>query len=287
MATYLKPDREYFVQVGGEVLTVKEKIIPDSARASKYVASYVKKGDPIKPMKKLGDGTGVMRGVVIHNTGEILTSPETDPAEQYTRATWPNCNMGGAVVHFYVWKDQIWQNLALTEQGWHAGDGSGRRADRLGKGKVGGNADCVGIECIGGSGQSIRTTALLAAWLLKEAGLSVEEGLYTHRYFKPTKNCPEYILPYWKDFEARVKGFMQDTSAPVPDDQPRAPEDVYPPCPYAGRSIVDGLKSVGEASDFAFRKRLALANGIDNYKGLASQNTAMLRLLKAGELKKP
>ncbi len=286
MANYLTPDKITKITIAGNQLEIKEKIIPDSARAQKYVASWCRKGEPMKPLKKLSDGSGKARGVVIHNTGEIATSPDTDPAEQYTRATWPNCNMGGAVVHFYVWRDQIWQNLSLEERGWHAGDGSTRRKDKRAVGTVGGNLDCIAIECIGGGEESMRTTALLAAWLLKQAGLSVEEGLYTHSYFKPSKGCPQYILPRWDAFEAEVKGYLTDANGPVAPEKAETGDEFFAPCPYGGRSIVDGLKSVGAPSDFAYRRRLAEENGIENYKGLASQNTAMLRLLKAGKLKK-
>lgn len=55
---------------------------------------------------------------------------------------------------------------------------------------------------------------------------------------------------------------------------------------YSGNSIVDGLKSVGVDSSYANRKALAEANGIKNYTGTASQNTALLNKLKSGTLKK-
>lgn len=55
---------------------------------------------------------------------------------------------------------------------------------------------------------------------------------------------------------------------------------------YKGNSIVDGLKSVGVNSSYDNRKKIAQANGIKNYTGTASQNTALLNKLKAGTLKK-
>ena len=55
---------------------------------------------------------------------------------------------------------------------------------------------------------------------------------------------------------------------------------------YKGNSIVDGLKSVGVNSSYDNRKKLAQANGIKNYTGTASQNTALLNKLKKGTLKK-
>ena len=55
---------------------------------------------------------------------------------------------------------------------------------------------------------------------------------------------------------------------------------------YKGNSIVDGLKSAGVNSSFDNRKKIAQANGIKNYTGTASQNTALLNKLKKGTLKK-
>ena len=55
---------------------------------------------------------------------------------------------------------------------------------------------------------------------------------------------------------------------------------------YKGSSIVDGLKSAGVDSSYSNRKKIAQANGIKNYTGTASQNTALLNKLKKGTLKK-
>ena len=47
------------------------------------------------------------------------------------------------------------------------------------------------------------------------------------------------------------------------------------------------LKSVGLSDiSFAKREKIAGANGITNYSGSATQNTKLLKLLKAGRLKK-
>lgn len=54
---------------------------------------------------------------------------------------------------------------------------------------------------------------------------------------------------------------------------------------YTGNSIVDGLKKAGVDSSYAYRSQLAKANGITNYTGSASQNTALLDKLKNGTLK--
>lgn len=59
--------------------------------------------------------------------------------------------------------------------------------------------------------------------------------------------------------------------------------------PYKGKSdsLVDALEAVGAKSDFAYRKKIAKANGIKTYIGTASQNTKLLNLLKRGKLIKP
>ena len=61
----------------------------------------------------------------------------------------------------------------------------------------------------------------------------------------------------------------------------------FPKCNSKYTSIVDALKSIGADSSYAYRKKIAAANGISNYTGTASQNTKMLSLLKSGKLIKP
>ena len=52
-------------------------------------------------------------------------------------------------------------------------------------------------------------------------------------------------------------------------------------------SIVTALNSIGATSTYAYRKKIASANGIKLYVGTAKQNTTMLNLLKQGKLIKP
>ena len=99
----LSPDCVKRFAIGGKTLIINEKIIPDSARAAKDVASWCKKGQPMKPCRKM-----LIKGVTVHNTGDLANVD--DDAEQYTRATL-NGNMGGVVVHYYVDDVAIWQNL--------------------------------------------------------------------------------------------------------------------------------------------------------------------------------
>lgn len=183
---------------------VNVKLIPDSARASKYVASYVQQGQSIKPCAPL---VGGCRGVTIHNTND-LPRVEDDP-EQYTRATWPNCNMGGIVVHYYVDDLGAWQLLREDERGWHAADGDGM-----------GNASTVAVEVImdGETGEANQkaedNAARLTAAILHRHGLGTGD-VYTHQHWYPRKTCPVYILPHWNAYIAKVQQYLDELQVPA------------------------------------------------------------------------
>ncbi len=199
----LSPDKTVTTTNG---LKIKQKIIPDSLRATKNVASWCKKGGKMKPCAKLC-GTGKPKGITVHNTNDITTAVDTTAAEQYTRATY-NGNMGGVVVHYYVHESDIWQLLDNSEQGWHATDGASRRkSQRGGSDTIGGNVDTIAIECIGDKATSEDTTAKLVAYLCAKHGLNPGTDVYAHKYFYPSKNCPAYILPHWSTFLANVKKY--------------------------------------------------------------------------------
>ena len=199
----LSPDKTVTTTNG---LKIKQKIIPDSLRATKDVASWCKKGGKMKPCAKLC-GTGKPKGITVHNTNDINTAAGTTAAEQYTRATY-NGNMGGVVVHYYVYESDIWQLLDNSEQGWHATDGASRRkSQRGGSDTIGGNVDTIAIECIGNKATSEDTTAKLVAYLCVKHGLNPGTDVYAHKYFYPSKNCPVYILPHWSTFLANVKKY--------------------------------------------------------------------------------
>lgn len=182
---------------------INEKIIPDTAKATKYVSSWVPKGGKMKP-----GGTMKPIGVTIHNTPDL--DNVYDDAEQYTRATYPNCNMKGSVVHYYVDDTCAWQNLRETEPGWHASDGSGD-----------GNARTIAIEVImtnknqEADKKARDNAARLTAYLLNKYNWSVDD-VYTHNHWMglpdrivsgAKKNCPLYLLPEWSAFKNLVKEY--------------------------------------------------------------------------------
>lgn len=82
--------------------------------------------------------------------------------------------------------------------------------------------------------------------------------------------------PLYNEVQARVNEILGITK----------PKASYLKADYKGNSIVDALKSISVDSSFAYRKKLAEANGIKDYMGTPEQNTRMLNLLKNGKLKK-
>lgn len=176
-------------------LTINEKIIPWGAKWTKTAKGF-KVGDNYKADRKLSKGTGIVKGITIHNTAD-LKSVEED-AEQYTRATYPNQNMNDARVHYYIDDINAWQNLREDEVGWHAGDGLGE-----------GNETTVAIEIImdgSGSKEDMKSEdngALLAAILLVKHNLTIDK-MYPHKKWSD-KQCPLYILPHWDIFKAKVE----------------------------------------------------------------------------------
>lgn len=226
-------------------VTVKEKIIPDGTRwkdAAKAKAAGFDVGDLYKKQQKLSGNTGKAQWVTIHNTEDL--KGVDDDAEQYTRATYPNENMGSARVHYYVDDNGAWQNLKAgtglcvndpdgsAEVSWHSGDGS--VAD-------GGNMTSLSIEIIMNESaahdeKAKDNGARIAAWLLHKHGLTVDH-LVTHTYWvnkragksfsdvdkqctnmiSGQKWCPTYIfastnadtaLKNWKAFKQLVKNYM-------------------------------------------------------------------------------
>ena len=58
---------------------------------------------------------------------------------------------------------------------------------------------------------------------------------------------------------------------------------------YEGNShsIVEALCKVKAGTSYAYRKQIAVANGIENYRGSLEQNAELVRLIKEGKLKRP
>lgn len=81
------------------------------------------------------------------------------------------------------------------------------------------------------------------------------------------------------NFLTKVKA-VECPSVPVAEAEQKA-DNLPDLSGYSGVSIVDGLKSVGADSSYAYRKSLAEKLGIAGYSGTAAQNLEMLRKLGA------
>ncbi|MCL2519169.1 MAG: N-acetylmuramoyl-L-alanine amidase [Oscillospiraceae bacterium] len=193
-------------------VTMYSKIVPNSFKATKDVASYALKGQPIKPCKAMR--TGVPLGITAHNTNDIpkLSGGYKTPAEQYAAATW-NCNMGGAIVQYYVSPGVTWQLLSDIEQGWHSGAGSTYKTGNRGT-QISGNLDTISIEIIGSSSEAEETGAILMAFLCKKHKLEPALDIYPHKFWSG-KQCPIWILPRWDKFIATVKANISPAANPV------------------------------------------------------------------------
>lgn len=82
------------------------------------------------------------------------------------------------------------------------------------------------------------------------------------------------------NFLTKVKAVECPPAPPAADTGQKA-EGLPDLSGYSGVSIVDGLKSVGADSSYAYRKALAEKLGIAGYSGSAAQNLEMLRKLGA------
>lgn len=82
------------------------------------------------------------------------------------------------------------------------------------------------------------------------------------------------------DFLTKVKAIECPAAAETPEDETTT-SDLPNLVGYSGVSIVDGLKSAGADSSYAYRKTLADQLGIQGYSGTAAQNLEMLRKLGA------
>lgn len=202
MSKFLTPDKTD--KING--LTIKRKIIPLNAKR--------KNGNCFRDQRKLSP-----KYVTIHNTGTINQAKGTTMAEQYTRATYPNDNMGTVRPHYYVDDVEAWQLIEHDRVAWHAGEQ--------------GNTQSIGIEIIGAKAED--NGARLAATVLIELGLTTA-ALRTHNYWMglpdkivngARKNCPYYILPHWDKFVAKVaKNVKEFSGKPEPKPEPIPATDV-------------------------------------------------------------
>lgn len=182
--------------------------------------------------------------------------------------------------HFAVDDKETIQALPLNHNAWHAGDGYKEN---------GGNKCGIGIEiCYSKSGgerflQAEKNAAWLAAELLKDYNLDISH-LKKHQDFAK-KDCPHRTLDLGWDRFVEMVAYHLQASPQRPNSNVSSSQ--YYPC-YSGssNSLVEALQSLHISSSFEARQKIALKNGINNYKGESEQNILLLKKLKGGILRK-
>jgi hypothetical protein len=167
--------------------------------------------------------------VTIHNTDAINQAQGTTMSEQYTRATYYG-NMKDVRVQYYVDDVEAWNCMPNDYVNWSCADGCANPNS--------GNNTSIAIEIIGNSAKAEDNGARIAAYLLKQYGLDVNNGLRTHTYWlnvkdgktgsidelnvmwNSYKNCPIYIIPHWQDFKAKVQTYLDELNGNTPTPQP-------------------------------------------------------------------
>lgn len=129
----------------------------------------------------------------------------------------------------------------------------------------------------------IRNNSYLLKMLRYEIGIDHLTEQFMRLYERPANQSKAAI-------EGRVKLAKQiekevNFQIPMVDPDSKDNTEYYEKSDYDGKSIIDALKSIGEDSSKANRAKIALANGIKNYTGKASENTKLLKLFKEGKLK--
>lgn len=129
----------------------------------------------------------------------------------------------------------------------------------------------------------IRNNRHLLEMLRYEVGIDHLTEQFMRLYERPANQSKAAI-------EGRIKLAKQiekEVNFQIPMVNPDTVDstEYYEKSDYDGKSIIDALKSIGEDSSKANRAKIALANGIENYSGKASENTKLLKLFKEGKLK--
>lgn len=102
----------------------------------------------------------------------------------------------------------------------------------------------------------------------------------------------EVIEGKWGNGQERIKNLTEAgysynlVQSKVNDILGMSNNNYYPKCGLGFVSFVNALNSIKVDSSYENRKRIALKNGIKDYKGSAIQNTSLLTKLKVGRLKK-
>lgn len=133
----------------------------------------------------------------------------------------------------------------------------------------------------------------------KVGAIGKKLGLEWGGNWKSIKDLPHFQLPQWGSTPSKLKqqycipeNFFKSWNVKKKNDKKEEKKEVvskseyYPKCDSKYVSIIDALKSINVDYSFTSRKKIAVVNGYVDYSGSGVENTALLNLLKKGELKK-
>lgn len=162
--------------------------------------------------KNVPGRTMTPRYITIHNTANTSKG-----ANAKAHANYMSNGSGGrqASWHYTVDDKEIWQSLADTQQGWHAGDGRGP-----------GNTQSIGIEICENSDGDFEKAVENAAWLVRQLMARHHiplSNVVPHKRWSG-KNCPRKLLSRWDEFIAAVKnGKSPSITKPQPKPKKEKP----------------------------------------------------------------
>lgn len=259
--------------------------------------------------------------IVVHETGNYSKGANAKGHSHYLKGL-ANSNTTYVSWHYTVDDTCAYHHIPDDEIAYHASDGT-----KEGGGNMAGIGIEICVNSDGNFEKAMDNAAWLIAKLLKDHKLTVNNVKQHYDFAPNKKNCPETIRNkgLWNNFLKKVEKQL-GTEKPVKqlyrirltwnnaksqigayynlDAAKKACKSGYsvfdesgkvvyqniihfPKTTYNGVSILEALKSIGVNNSFAYRSKIAIKNGIDNYTGTAQQNAQMLNLLKQGKLLKP
>jgi N-acetylmuramoyl-L-alanine amidase len=128
--------------------------------------------------------------ITLHNPAASGASAEnlTEYADSYN---------GYKSWHLTIISNKVFQELPLTEVGWHAGDGYNGP----------GNRSSIALE-IGEDEASENSAKVFVAYLMKEYNIPIE-NVVPHKHWSG-KNCPAYTLQHWDKYIKSIEDYYKE-----------------------------------------------------------------------------
>lgn len=242
--------------------------------------------------------------IVIHWVGAVSSAK--------ANATYFAGGNRNASAHYFVDDNSIYQVVLDKNMAWHCGGGKQDQGSSYRKYGAKfyqkcNNSNSIGIEmCLDKKGhvseKTYKNTGELIKYLMDKYDVPASNVI---RHFDVTgKICPGTL---YKDSEwiawkkkyisgavskppvktTPVKALPNSTSVKTTPVKATPAKTLYYKLPsYKGGSLSDALKNIGVNNSFSNRRKIAKKNGISAYIGTSKQNTALLKLLRSGKLKK-